>query len=762
MAEGGNIIIRPKLVTDKFDRQIKKFEDELKKEEENAEIKLKVKEGAEQDLIKHQKEVARLKEEYDKLAPTAQEYYDIVDKINSEQKISSADYNKAIGIENTTIISDYEKIKSQLESMEIKEDRLKIKVEQKAHAYQRVLDRVSQIKQNIENTKLQQQVAEVDKLKQSFTGLSVPIQDAIGKVARLALGIFGIRSAYMLVRRASSDLASYDQQYATNLEYIRFALANAIAPILKWIVSATATILHYIGIILNALFGINIFSNSSAKAFTNMKKGASGVSKAVGEIKKQLAGFDEMNVLQDNGNVASGGGGGGIGGVATPDFDFSDLDRPIPKWLEWLTKHKEEILSLLAGIAGYIIAIKTRLEPIKALGIGVLITGVVLSLQKLIDYLKDPTWESFGGIIEGIGIAIVGLGILIGSVPVAVAGAITIITGLIVKNWKKIKTFLQNGINWLTEKSDLIHKLFGDVIGNIYDTFVNTLQILLNFFDNIFKDIRGIFDGLIMFLKGIFTNDWEMVWNGLKTIFVNILSSIKDFFIMIFGILENIINTVVDTIISLSKGLWNTVINLLKDLLNWFGQILNNIINGVVRIGEKIGSVIQNVLNWFGQFINNIIDGVSTLKNKISDIIKTILTFIKEKINDAKTFFGNAIELIIRNVRNACENIISFFKNAWVGVKEIFKDTSTFFGTVFTNAFNAIKNAFGNIKNFFTNIWKDIKNIFSNMGSSVGDAISGSFKNVINTVLKKAESVLNSPISAINSLLNNINEIPRH
>ena len=91
--------------------------------------------------------------------------------------------------------------------------------------------------------------------------------------------------------------------------------------------------------------------------------------------------------------------------------------------------------------------------------------------------------------------------ILIGSVPVAVSGAVVLILGIILKYWEQIKGFFQKGIDWLRGKSDDIHKKFGDTIGTIYDMFVNNLQSVLNIFDSFFKMIKGIFDGIITFVK---------------------------------------------------------------------------------------------------------------------------------------------------------------------------------------------------------------------------------------------------------------------
>ena len=313
---------------------------------------------------------------------------------------------------------------------------------------------------------------DVTQLVSGFKNFGNSIQSSISKVARLALGIFGVRSAYLALRRASSDLATYDKQYAANLEYIRYALTQAIAPVLRWIVQMAATLLGYINAIMQGWFGINLFSRGSAESFKKMKAGAGGTAKAVKEIKKQLAGFDEINMLTDQSDSGTSAGAGGVG---MPNFDLSAMQGEPPEWLQWIIEHKNEILSTLAGIAAGLLALKFGLGGIKALGIGILVKGIIDLISSLRDYLKDPSWENFGKVVKAIGEIILGVGILIGNVPLIVAGAIVLITGLIIKYWDQIKAFLQKGIDWLKGKSDWVHKMFGDVIGNIYDTFVENL-----------------------------------------------------------------------------------------------------------------------------------------------------------------------------------------------------------------------------------------------------------------------------------------------
>ena len=571
----GEITIGTRLDTDKFDRQISDLEKKMQKEEDKKIVlgaKIEVQEEMLEEAIK----------KTDELAEAYQKLKQVQDTIASG-KATPGQFEMAQNIQNT-----YGSM-TQLETSFLralnKQDEINIKTEQMKAKYQEINDKVSEYKQKIENVKIQKQVSDVDKLKNSFNSVGSSIQKSIRGVARLALGIFGIRSAYLALRRASSDLASYDQQYAANLEYIRYALTQAIAPVLQWIVNLAAKLLGYINAIMQAWFGINLFSRGSAESFQKMKAGASGASKAVKEIKKQLAGFDEINMLTDQSDTGTSAGAGGVG---MPSFDLSAMQGEPPAWLKWIIENKDLILSILGGIASALLAIKFGAGAIKALGIGVMVAGIIYTIQSLLKYLKDPSWENFGKIIQGIGVAIVGLGILIGNVPLIVAGAIILIVGTIVKHWNEIKSFLQGGIDWLKGKSDWVHKMFGDTIGNIYDITVKDLQLILNWFDMTFNNIKQILDGIIQFVRGVFTGNWREAWEGVRKIFGGIFDWIKNTFF---------------TLIDIA---WNGLSNFASTIGNVVASIFKNIVNGVLR-------TIENVLNSPIKTINRLISVINAV-----------------------------------------------------------------------------------------------------------------------------------------------------
>ena len=578
----GEITIGTKLDTDKFDRQISDLEKKMKKEEDKKII-------IDAKLGSQQQELDKARQKTDALADAYQRLKEVQDRLATGQA-TPKEFATFQDLQNT--YGSLEKLGTEFDRALTKQNAIEQKVAQTKYRYDEINAKVSEYKQKIENVKIEKQVADVEKLKSEFNSVGSSIQGAVKHVARLALGIFGIRSAFMFLRRASSDLASYDQQYATNLEYIRYALTQMIAPVLQWIVKLAATLLGYINAIMQAWFGINLFSRGSAKNFQKMKAGAGGVAKAVKEIKKQLAGFDEINMLTDQSDSGAGGGGGA--GGAIPDFDLSAMQGEPPAWLQWIIDNKDLILSILAGIAAGLLAIKLGASGIQSLGIGVMVAGIVYTIQSLLKYLKDPSWENFGKVIQGIGIAIVGLGILIGNVPLIVAGAIVLIVGTIIKHWNEIKSFLQGGINWLTSKSNWVHKMFGDMIGNIYDIFVANLQLILNWFDMTFTNIKRIFDGLIQFIKGVFTGNWREAWEGIKNIFGGIFNwignTVKTVLQMAWNLVRDFATTGANAVAGIFRAIVNAVLRTIENVLNNPIRTINRligIINGLPRSKYK-------------------------------------------------------------------------------------------------------------------------------------------------------------------------------
>lgn len=562
----GSIMIETKLSTDKFDKQIVNLEKRIKEEENKSELKLKAKLQAEDELKRHKQAIFEIEQEYEKTSQQVEHLQNIMSKQASGVSLTPQEFTDLQGSEK--VVANNEKIGETLDKMYAKEVKLNNAVDRTSLAYSQIQSNVSAYKAKIESVNIQKQQAQVDQLKNGFNKMNTSVSSSIKHIGRLALGIFSVASAYRLMSSASSTLGQYDEQYATNLEYIRYLIAQAIAPALKYVVNLASTLLSYLNYIANAWFGITLFSKNSSKNFMKARESTSKIKKDL-----QTTPFDEMNVLSDTSSS-------GTSGAVAPSIDPSLFKGKVPDWLKWIANNKNLILSVMAGVGAGLLAWKLGLEGIKALGIGLMISGIVYAISSLLKYLKDRTWKNFGKIIQGIGIAIIGLGAIIGSVPVAVAGAIVLIVGTIVKYWEQIKAFLQKGIDWLVSKTDWVKDNFGIVGETIYTIFTSLLQGLLNIFDSLFTAIKGIFDGIIKFIKGAFSGDWKQAWEGIKDIFSSVWNGIKGIVSSVWQYIKSIFNSLVNLV----KGIANTIWGVIKGLINLITSGINILIRGINKL----------------------------------------------------------------------------------------------------------------------------------------------------------------------------------
>lgn len=211
-------------------------------------------------------------------------------------------------------------------------------------------NQINQAKENQQGVK-----TKTDEVAQSTTNASNKAKEhsnsiagIIKKVTHWGLALVGIRSAYTFVRGAIGQVASRNEEVGNKLEQMRNILYGAITPIIQTIVNFLMKCMVYVNYITKALFGKEIFNFKDAtentkKNMASTQKSAKGTAKALKQASKQLAGFDEMNVLSDNRSSGGGGtsGGGGVGGLDTKNLKnmFDDLgDLKVPEWLNNVAK----------------------------------------------------------------------------------------------------------------------------------------------------------------------------------------------------------------------------------------------------------------------------------------------------------------------------------------------------------------------------------------------------------------------------------------
>ena len=383
------------------------------------------------------------------------------------------------------------------------------------------------------------------------------VEGVIKKVTRWGLAIFGIRSAYMFVRQAMSTLSQYNEQIGTDVEYIRFVLASALQPVIERIIQLVYTLLQYIGYIAKAWFGVNIFANASAKAFNKNNKAIAGstsnAKKLNKELQKTLAGFDEMNVLQENKDTDTGGGGSaGGGGISAPSFDLSNWENvKIPKWIQWIADHKKEVLDFFVQLGLLIAGIKLA-KFLMTLGVGAsviggiiaIVGGLIIFIKGIIDYLKNPTWENFSKILAGIAVIAAGVFLIFGGFPALIAliiGAVVALGLAIYKNWDNIKKTLGKVGTWI---NDNLIKPVANFFKGLWNGITNGVKGAVNNIKNFFNSIPSFFSGIVNRITGFFRDLGYSAGNVIAGAFRSVVNGVL-------RTIENVLNTPIRTINSL-------------------------------------------------------------------------------------------------------------------------------------------------------------------------------------------------------------------
>lgn len=449
------------------------------------------------------------------------------------------------------------------------------------------------------------ETAGASKMVGSLKEIGKGVESNIRKVAKWTLAVFGIRTAYNAVRNAMSVITNNDAQLKADIDYMKNALAYSLEPVVRAIVDLAKKLMVYIAYIVKALTGKNIFENANK----SLKNSVGSAKKLNKELNKTIAGFDEMNVLQDN--TSSGASGGG---TTNPSFNLEEAANiEPPKWLETTTKLSKKLWPLLVGLVSALKLIKKGIKGVKALGIGLAITGVIIAIKSLIEFIKDPSFDSFLGILKGIGLAVAGVAIAVGAWPVAIGAAVAEVVILIVKYFDKIKAIFNKAIEWLDTKFlGALRYLFGPIGDILYAPIKFVVEMGKGAFESFFGGIKKVIEGIVKLFQGDFLG-------GIKTIF---------------GGLLDILLAPFKGLVSGIKGLW--------------GQIKSSVSYWVEQFGIKFGEIKDKMLAPIKSFI----DKVKNLWNDIKDAIKELANNIKEAIEGAFDIGKNTINKFVNKVKS--------------------------------------------------------------------------------------------------------------
>ena len=628
----------------------------------------------------------------------------------------------------------------------------------------------------------------ISKLKQ-FTKSSGGCMGAISKLGKKLTGLgsmlkrLALRKIMMGILTAVKDgfnnLAQYSSQANADLSALKsgltqlknsFATAFApiltvVTPILTKLIGYLSTALTYIGKLFAALSGAKTFTKATAVQ-EDYAASLSGTGKAAKEAQKQLAGFDELNVLSDSSSDSGG------GGASTTDP--SEMFEEVP---------------IESSITDFIGSLKDALKNGDYAGIGEIIgNGINTAVQKVNDFIR---WDNVGSkITAGIKGVAQGFNALVDTVdwkligdtcaqgfntaintiflvltefdwPGLAAGLAQYLNGIVSGiDWGKLGTTLSTGLSraiatlrsaittfdWaslgkgIADAIDNIDwvGLLSDLAGSISDILKAALDLLIGFAENLDwgKLGRDLWNGLI----GIITN---IDWGGIIS--------------KAFRLLGAALGGCVSLIVEFCKELWESLKAGFESTKSYFnkyieeagGNVVQGIWNGIVNALKNVGNwIVENIWNPFIEGFKNAF-GIHSPSTKMAEmgkyIVEGLLNGIKNVWHTITDFFSGALDGIKNTISTAWTNIKNGASTAWTNIKSTlstaWEGIKTTASTKWNNLKTTISTGWNNIKTGATTAWTNIKSSLSTAWDGIKTTASTKWNNLKTTISTAWDSV---------------------
>ena len=293
------------------------------------------------------------------------------------------------------------------------------------------------------------------KLRSSVASAAKSMQSSFQRLGRMISRVFVftvILSGLRALRDYLSDLVLSFPEVRDALAEIKGNLMTAAQPVIERIIPAFTTLLQILvqvsavlADIVSKIFGTTAAqSRESAKALNEQSKAYKKAGSAAQKASRQLASFDQLNILNDN--SSSGSGGSDAAGAIAPSFDggfMSEMESKIGA-LELLLGEAFLVLGAILTFSGVNIPLGIALI---ALGAASIAAAAGLDW----DTLKAQMKGAIGKVYEIVSIASLVLGAILAftgvNVPLGIAlmaiGALGLAT-VVAMNWDTVKELLQS------------------------------------------------------------------------------------------------------------------------------------------------------------------------------------------------------------------------------------------------------------------------------------------------------------------------------
>ena len=620
---------------------------------------------------------------------------------------------------------------------------------------------------------------------------------------------------------ATTQMYMLENQTKMTVQAIGFAIKPMFLQIVKW-AFVTLRVIELVIEALSRLFGFDYQKvdymtllngmNEVTSASDNIGAGAvdnlDKAQKEAKKLKKYLAGFDTLNVMEiptSSGSAVGGAIGGGIGSFVPEDYDllgglgdemenyFKELDAQAEKVFETLKK----ILPIATAIGAALLAWKLAtalafglnnilelLGRIKgmalpSINLGAMFVGIGLfmdAISKIKKAVKDiidngANFDNVTLLLEGLTEGLGAFFLTIGNFKIG--GALLVISGVI-GIIQDIKSIASEGANFDNVMSLIDHfgivligigaftgnkTIFG--VGAIIKGAADVIQAIKDIQENGFtkSNVWELIQGALIGLGGVLvTLGGLKMSGGITTVLSTITTTLAGISAPVVAIIAAI-----GTLIAAFATLWKTNEEFKEKMANIWGQIKNTISNYVDEVKQRfegLGISLEGLSISFKGIIE-------TLKNiwiGFSNLLAPIFEGVFQQI-------ANTLDLVLGAMINILDIFIGIFtgnwEQLWNGLTGLFSTAWDFIVSTLTNGVEILtglldvflgwfgttwENVWSNTKQFFTDTWSGMMDFFKNAIKTITEGVSEWSTNMVSKAKEMASKFLENVVEFFTDL----------